>query len=521
MTNKTDSILRFNDWIHTLSFQAENHPERLAYRFLADGERESATLNYGTLYLRARAIAARLVDSVSPGDRVLLLFPEGLEFVETFFGCLFANVIAVPVAFPRKARDLEVIAAIIRDADLDVILTTTEMHQKLAHASQLLAKDRPVHWLFTEETENTWSEAWQKPRINLETIAFLQYTSGSTGTPKGVRNSHRNLLHNVAWQSQMIDDPEADFVSWLPLFHDMGLIGKMMQSAFRGSACTLMTPLAFVQKPLRWLQAMTDYKAGISYAPNFAYELCVDKIKPEQRAELDLSRWRTALNGAEPVRAETLERFAKAFAPCGFSQHTFAPAFGLAEGTLVVAFTKEPPKVLHVDAEELGRHQATTVLEDAPGSRCLAASGKPLGDLAVKIVDPATGVIKDDRQVGEIWVNGTSVSMGYWQKPDLSRATFQAQPKDAAGKKDTRHFLRTGDLGFMADGWLYVTGRIKDLIIVHGQNHYPQDIEHTLWTCHQAMRSGGCAVFTLTEDGEDLHRRPGQRGGQRSPPDPT
>ncbi len=483
--------------VELLRARATSQPERRAYTFLLDGEREEVHLSYGELDLQARAIAARLQELGVEGERALLLYPPGLQYAAAFFGCLYAGVTAVPVYPPRPNRPDPRFLAIHADARARVVLTTSAI---LPNAERLLPADAPVVWLATDGLAFEGAEEWRDPAVGPDQLAFLQYTSGSTSTPKGVMVSHGNLVHNERLIERAFGmTAESVVVGWLPLYHDMGLIGNLLQPLWAGCSCVLMSPVDFLQKPLRWLAAVSRYGGTVSGGPNFAYDLCARKIRPEDRAGLDLSRWAVAFNGAEPVRAETLDRFAAAFAECGFRREALFPCYGLAEATLFVAgaVLSEPPVVGRFNAPGLERHQAVA----DPEGRPLVSSGRPAllapGE-EVAIVDPESRARLPEAAVGEIWVAGPSVAQGYWSRPEPPDSTFQALTRDGEGP-----FLRTGDLGFLAGGELFVTGRAKDLIIIRGRNHYPQDIEMTVEASHPALRPGCGAAFSVDEEGEE------------------
>ncbi|HEY4588890.1 MAG TPA: fatty acyl-AMP ligase, partial [Thermoanaerobaculia bacterium] len=485
-----DPTLQVQTLVELLSRRAQAQPERRAYTFLLDGEREEVHLSYGELDRQARSIAARLQALGVAGERALLLYPPGLQYAAAFFGCLYAGVTAVPVYPPRPNRPDPRFLAILSDARARVVLTTSAI---LPNAERLLAGKAPVVWLATDGLDEG-AEEQLEPAVSPEDIAFLQYTSGSTSAPKGVMVSHGNLIHNERLiQAAFGVGPDSVVVGWLPLYHDMGLIGNLLQPLWAGCSCVLMSPVDFLQKPLRWLAAVSRYGGTVSGGPNFAYDLCSRKIRPEDRAGLDLSRWEVAFNGAEPVRAETLERFAAAFAPCGFRRSAFFPCYGLAEATLFVtgAGREEPPVVGRFRVPDLERNRA--VADDA--GRALVSSGRatppPVGQ-EVAIVDPESRLPLADGEVGEIWVAGPSVAQGYWSRPEPTEATFRAFTVSGAGP-----FLRTGDLGFLSGGELFVTGRAKDLIIIRGRNHYPQDVELTVESSHAALRPGCCAAFAV------------------------
>ena len=485
--------------IELLSDNTKAQPQKVAYKFLHRGENEVCSLTYQDLDDRAKAIAAYLQSLNVAGERALLLYPPGVEFITAFFGCLYAGVIAVPAYPPRRNQKMIRLKAIVEDAQAKVALTTASLLSKVE--SRLV--DNPdleaLHWLATDRVDGE-SASWQPPEIESETIAFLQYTSGSTGTPKGVTINHANLLHN----QRMIEEAfghtsDTTVVGWLPLFHDMGLIGNVLQPLYLGRTCILMSPADFLQKPLRWLQAISRYRATTSGGPNFAYDLCVRRTTPEQRASLDLSSWQVAFTGAEPVRAETIEQFAEAFKPCGFNPQAFYPCYGMAETTLFVTggLKTEYPMVESVDSSALEQNKIE--IKEGDSVRRIVSCGKTWLEQKIAIADTETLARVDDNCIGEIWVKGESVAQGYWNRPVKTEETFKAYLADTGEGP----FLRTGDLGFIHGNELFVTGRLKDIIIVRGQNHYPQDIELTVEKSHPALRAGCGAACTVEVKGSE------------------
>ncbi len=502
--------------VDLLRQRAAYRPHDRAFTFLVDGEQEELNITYAELDRKARTLGAWLQASGMSGKRVLLLLPSGLDFIAAFMGCLYGGAIAVPAYPPRKNRSVERIEAIAADADAAVALTTRDVLDRfdaLRAGAPSLAK---ILWKVDAELEPDWADRWERPDIDGETLAFLQYTSGSTGIPKGVMLSHANLLHNSLRIMQAFEITRSQSgVFWLPSFHDMGLIGGILVPLYGGKFNVLMSPVAFLQKPLRWLQAITKYRATISGGPNFAYELCVSKITPEQRRGLDLSNWSLAFNGAEPVRPETIDAFCEAFAPCGFRREAFFPCYGLAESTLMVTggMKFEPPVIRSFDATALETGTAQVRGGFAPGTRRLVGSGRELDGQDVRIVDPHTSEALPPGSVGEIWVSGPSVAQGYWNRPDETLATFGAmlsRPDSGSGNQPLKAwqpnpgpYLRTGDLGFFDNGELFVTGRLKDLIIIRGRNHYPQDIELTVEKSSALVRAGSVAAFSVDVEGRE------------------
>ncbi|MBS0447557.1 MAG: fatty acyl-AMP ligase [Proteobacteria bacterium] len=488
--------------VEMLRWRASHQAERPAYTFLANGEAEEARRSCAELDARARAIGAGLQAGGSAGARALLLYPPGLDFIDAFFGCLYAGVVAVPAPLPdpvRLKRTLPRLSAVIDDAGATLILTTSQALPGLPE----LAASTGLPCLQTDAmTEG--AERWQPPAIDAETLAFLQYTSGSTQSPKGVMVRHGALLRHCAdVRAAWGYDDDAVAATWLPHFHDYGLIDGVIQPVYAGIPTYLMSPVAFYMRPLRWLKAIAQHGVTHSQAPNFGYEHCIERIKPLLLEGLDLSRWRVASNGSEPIDLQTLERFAALLAPCGFRRAAFYPAYGLAEATLLVATKRHgvEPGARALDADALQRHHAVDADESVPPPRrrTVVSCGPAIGATRVAIVDPERGTPLAPRQVGEIWVASDSLAAGYWQRADASVETFGAR----LDPDDGRAYLRTGDLGFLCDGELYITGRIKDLIIIRGRNHYPHDIELTVARAHPALRAGHGAAFGIDVQGRE------------------
>ncbi len=490
--------------VDLLRQRAECQADDRAYTFLVDGESEEVHLTYRELDRQARAIGAWLQSQDLKGQRALLLYPPGLDFIVTFFGCQYAEVVAVPAYPPRMNRAPSRIQAIAADAGATVALTTDAILGRVRPLIDQTSDLKELRWLSTDRTAHSaegYERQWQRPQITGDTLAFLQYTSGSTGTPKGVMLSHSNLLHNSALIAHAFEHTRsACGVFWLPNCHDMGLVGGIVQPLYVGRPNILMSPAAFLQKPFRWLQAISRYRGTTSGGPNFAFDICVRKITPGQRAKLDLSSWTVAFTGAEPVRAETLERFAETFAPCGFRPEAFYPCYGLAEATLLVSggYKTAPPIVRCFDGKSLEGDRIVPIAAGEGGARALVGCGQTMLDQQVVIADPTRLTRLPAGQVGEVWVSGPSVAQGYWQRTDETEQTFRAYLQDTVEGP----FLRTGDLGFTHDGELFITGRLKDLIVVHGGNHYPQDIEATAAKSHPGVRAGWGAAFIVEEGPE-------------------
>jgi acyl-CoA synthetase (AMP-forming)/AMP-acid ligase II/acyl carrier protein len=443
------------------------------------------------------ALARHLAAITGAGEPVLLLYPPGIDFLIGFMACLAANRPAVPINPPRRNRLIERVDGILADTGARVALTTSAMLRDQAWWRQ---DDVPLARLTWQETDRLASNAadgeWIAP-VAPDDIAFIQYTSGSTSAPKGVMVSHGNLVTDMqrmaaAWEIA----PSSVMVTWLPAFHDLGLIFGLLQPLFSGCATVAMAPARFLQTPVRWLEAITRHRGTHTAAPSFAYDACVRRVSAEQRAALDLSSLRMAMNAAEPIDPTVMAAFEAAFGPCGYGPTVSCPAYGLAESTLAITGNPvgERPVLLHVDANALeAEGRAVPVAADAPHARTLVGCGRPLPDVGIRIVDPRSGQPLDDGTVGEVWASGPTIAAAYWNNPRASAETFEAR---VAGEDDTRH-LRTGDLGFMHEGELVITGRLKDVIIIRGVNCYPQDFERAAFRSHPALRAECSAAFSL------------------------
>ena len=474
--------------------RAASAPGQTAFRFLADSQAAAASsLTYGELHTKAGAIAAQLRDAgIVEGDRVLLLFPPGLAFIAAFFGTLCAGAAAVPAYPPHPARmavTLPRLEAIAADARPAAVLSTNSIRDAAVGASSRLAA---LRWMATDTlAESSAGDiSW---RIGADSLALVQYTSGSTASPKGVLLSHRNLLANSAIIHVAFGhSAQSRGVIWLPPYHDMGLIGGVLQPVFGGFPVTLISPASFLMRPLRWLETIAREGATTSGGPNFAFDLCVRKSTPEQRAQLDLSRWSVAFIGAEPVRPSTLENFAAAFAPAGFRAAAFQPCYGLAESTLYVTGGMRPAGPTTVQ-------QGLSPGESEEKMRTLVGCGKAAAGAEVRIVDPERATGCADGEIGEIWVCGESVARGYFGRDEETAHVFGARLADGGDGP----FLRTGDLGFLRSGELFLTGRLKNLIIIAGRNHSAEDIEQTVENAHPALRPGCSAAFPAELEGEE------------------
>lgn len=479
--------------IDLLRQRASNQPQHTAYTFLNDGETKTVDITYQTLDQQAQSVASWLQSHVGRGARVLLVYPydAGLEFIAAFFGCLYAGVVAVSSHPPRNRSGLNELYGRLVGADASAILTTSSLLPKLKAQFASAEFKTNCIWSATDLLPLASCD-WHQPTP--ETLAFLQYTSGSTGVPKGVMVTHRSLMHNQKLlQLAFGHTGQSVGVGWLPLFHDMGLIGNVLQALYVGAPCVLMSPLDFVQKPLRWLQAISRYRATTSGAPNFAYELLCRKITDDQLQQLDLSSWQVAFTGAEPVRAETMEQFSQRFALCGFRQEAFYPCYGMAEATLFITGGNKltSPTVLQLESGAI--EQNRVVLASMEPVRSIVSCGHSWLDTEIAIVDPESGQRCQPDQVGEIWVSGAGLGQGYWNQPQETEQTFRAHLPDTP----ERTYLRTGDLGFLYNNELFITGRLHDVLIFWGFNHYPQHIEQTVEACHPGFRPSSNAAFSI------------------------
>jgi 8-amino-7-oxononanoate synthase len=485
--------------VRTLREHAARHPRDTAFVHLTDSDAPQASLCYEALDQRARVVAAHLQDLRLPGRNVVLAYPPGLEFIAAFFGTLYAGCVAVPAYLPRP-RTLDRFRALIRDAGAPLVLSTA---QSIARVDTSEGMDGATRWLATDVLPDALAERWLAHDPDPESLAMLQYTSGSTARPKGVMLSHANLAANArAIGNAFAVTRDTKAVFWLPACHDMGLIGGILTPVSYGIPNVVIAPAMFVQNPFLWLETISKFRATVSGGPNFAYDLCVRKVTDEQRARLDLSSWSVAFIGAETVDPATLARFAEAFAPCGFRPQSFYPCYGLAEATLMVTGPQagSGAKVRAFSEAALAQGIVAPLPIAAPGARSLVGCGAPVGALAVAIVAPETGTRTAPDRIGEVWIAGESVGRGYWGTPEKTAATFRAQLAPSA-EDDERRFLRTGDLGFMHERELFVTGRIDDLMIVRGLNHHPQDIEATARHSHPLLASGLGAAFAYDESG--------------------
>lgn len=510
-----NSVSEWGSIVEAFRRNVVQSPDRPAVVFCrgAVDQLVEAPLTYGELDRAAWLTAGWLAPRCRPGERALLLYPTGLDFVASFLGCLYVGVIPVPVPLPANYRQhLDRTSAIARDADVAVVLTDAPnlravadwMFQEGLDHLPCVATDGTGSGTVTAATDaerpgEVVAVEYPYPARS-DDVAFLQYTSGSTSDPKGVMVTHGNVLHNIGSVHRTLGwTAETRFCSWLPLYHDMGLIAMLLAPLYLGSTAVLIRPNDFLKRPYLWLRAIDRYGAEVACAPNFAYDLCARLLSDEQVAGLDLSRWRYACNGAEPIDPATLDRFAARFAPAGFRYESFLPTYGLAEATLCVTGARPTgrPVAALVDADQLARDVFAPVPAGTPGL-VLVGSGR-VNSLDVRVVDPGTRQVLPDGRVGEVWIRGGSVTRGYWGDPEATRRTFDAVT--AAGDGG---FLRTGDLGTFDDGDLFITGRIKEMMIVNGRNLYPHDVEREVRDVAEAFTGLPCAVFSVPASREEI-----------------
>jgi acyl-CoA synthetase (AMP-forming)/AMP-acid ligase II len=485
----------FASLVAILEHRAATQGNERALIFLSDRGNEEAVLTFRELHDAAHAVARRLAAAAKPGDRALLVFAPGLEFVVAFFGCLIARVIAVPMMVPRRQSARDSSASIMANCKPALLLTSPA----LATRDDLAARfaDQRMQWLTVDLAPGA-PGAIEMPRPREEDIAFLQYTSGSTSDPKGVVVTHAMLLANMAMAQQALGTGKhSTCVNWLPLYHDMGLILGIVGSMYLGALCVLLAPSGFMQRPLTWLRAISHYRAEITAAPNFAYDLCAARLRADQMEGVDLSSWRIILAGAEPIRAATLDKFIETFTPYRLAPGAVNPGFGMAEATLIVSMG---PVGGGVDTRRLSRSalQAKVIRNaaDKDDTQVLVGCGYAIPDTRLAIVEPHSRRRLAPDTVGELWIQGAHVAGAYWDNPEASAATLHARIDGESGE-----WLRSGDLGFLdANGQLFITGRIKDLIIIRGTNHYPQDIELTVQRAHPALSLNGGAAFSVPDE---------------------
>jgi len=498
MTINLDGCLTLIDLLQARSRYQENE---IAYRFLKNGEIENEVITYQELDRKAQAIAGYLQSLNLANERVAIVYPydRGLDFITAFFGCLYAGVVAVTCHPPLSRHSFVEIQDRLTSSQAKAIIAHPSLINKLKE--KLIISNSDFHWLITDNILSSGNH-WQKPQITPDSLAFLQYTSGSTGKPKGVMITHQCILYNQKMLKLAFGNNETSIgLGWLPLFHDMGLIGLVIQALYVGRPSIFMSPVAFIQKPIRWLQAISKYKATTSGAPNFAYDLLCRHVAPQQIKNLDLSSWEVAFSGAEPIQIETINRFCQLFSSCGFRRDAFYSCYGMAEATLLITGGKKGifPTIKYVDERAFQNNLVVTSSEKKAGFSPIVSAGKPWLDEEIKIVNPHSLKSCFSDEVGEIWVSGLSVGKGYWNAQKQTKETFFAYIKDTGEGP----FLRTGDLGFLEGEELFITGRLNDVMVFWGLNHYPQLIEKTVEACHPALKPNCTAAISVKLEGED------------------
>ena len=487
---------------HFLQKQARQKPDELAFAFLENGVDVASSVTWGELERKVRSFAVNLrMLADQPGDRALLLYPSGIDFIVAFMGCLYAGIVAVPTIIPHLKRATPRLKSIVSDAQATLACTTRDMYGKIA---PLIAEDQQLsqlRWVVNEEVNPALAEEWRPPDLDPDSVCFLQYTSGSTSEPRGVMISHFNLFRTIEDIKAGLDFNESSrMVTWLPIFHDLGLIYGLLTLLSCGGKAYIMSPVTFLEQPLRWLTAITKYQATHTAAPNFAYELCVRKITQEAKQGLDLSSVIAFVNAAEPVRLETMHTFYEAFKDRGLRPNAQAAGYGLAEATVKVASQHAYEGVVYACADRLALEQnrISFVDHDMPGHYDLVSSGTSEIGARILIINPVHLQPCSETEVGEIWVQSDSVALGYWNRLGETRDIFQAFTADGDGP-----YMRTGDLGFLWKGNLYITGRLKDMIIIQGRNYYPQDIELTVERTDPCLRPSCGAAFAVNLDETD------------------
>jgi acyl-CoA synthetase (AMP-forming)/AMP-acid ligase II len=509
-----NSVKEEDTYLHTLPevlrARADESPGKTAYIFLRDGESDEEKITYGELCQESNEIANILTNLNLKGDRALMLYPPGLSFIKALFGCFYAGVIAVPAYPPRKNRSLDRIKTLVADSGPKIVLTTHDIYRTFERSFSDVEELKGLTWIPTDAPNLPSSPPPRFPAsmppcpyapLPSDT-ALLQYTSGSTGQPKGVMVTHQNLMRNLEFLRQAFElGPETIAVHWLPVFHDMGLVFGVMEPIYCGYLGILMPPVSFIQKPIRWLKAISTYHATLGGAPNFAYDLCVSGIPENDCRDLDLSKLKTLYNGAEPVRKKTLDTFTEKFRRYGFKPEKFYPTYGMAEATLILSggMVSEKPVILYVDKAEIEKNSIKITDENDPNAYSLVSVGQPRIDTKIITVDPVTFEPCYEDKIGEIWVSGSIVTKGYWNNIKATSLIFGAFTR---GNQEGP-YLRTGDLGFFHKGELYISGRLKDLIIIHGRNYYPQDIEFIAEKCHPALRPNASAAFSINVDDKE------------------
>ncbi len=488
----------YTNLIELLQHQARINGHKTCFSYLSNGIDVVESITYSELEIRAKAIAVEFRSLSKSGDRAMLLMPNGIDYIVGFWACIYAGLIAVTAYPPQhKRRDWGRLNNIMKDSEASVVLCSQEYD--VAVASWLKESAHSCRQFVVGRESLSFSEQWSQPDIDANSVAYLQYSSGSTGSPKGVVLGHGNLVHNTSLiAKEFYLDSSSNVVTWLPMYHDMGFVGGVLSPMMAGASVWLLPPPVVLQTPFLWLKAISDYKAVMSGGPNFIYEHCVARISEEQKSELNLSLWRFAANGAEPIQIETLVRFYESFSRCGLTEKALKPCYGMAETCLFITATAHDLSYRGV-ALEKAPFQQGKVLPSCTGVSSnhivnVPSSGRINDQMSIRIVDPETKLVLPDNLIGEIWVRGGSVAQGYWNKLEATEETFGNILDGENG------YLRTGDLGFVLDGWLYVSGRAKEVVIVNGRNLYPQDIEATVQSVDGVLAAHGGAVFETLDN---------------------
>ncbi|RXJ81155.1 AMP-binding protein [Arcobacter sp. F2176] len=496
-----------------LEYYALKYPEKVAIRFLARGEDETDSITYLQLKQQSHAIATQLLTQYKRGDTALLIFDASIDVIVAFWGCVYAGIIAVPIPIPNGNKGMDNVAHIVEDAEISLIISHTSVESRLSKKFKENIQLKRLNWLIVNKKNFKENIFLDKEVFSSNQLLLLQYTSGSTNKPKGVKVSHQNMIaHQEGLKEAFYSDEKSVVVSWLPYYHDMGLIGKIIHATFCGATLILMPPIAFVQNPFRWLQAISKYQGTNSAAPNFAYEDCLRNITNEQLSQLNLSSWKVAWNAAEPIHANTVVNFCNRFSQCGFNPQSLTTAYGMAESTLAisVADIKSKLKLLAIDENEFKQGNIKVIKELFIDSnleeisqykKVVVDCGNCISNHQIKIVDPKNRLLCSDYKIGEVWFSGKSVANGYWKKETLSQSTFFATIQNS---NNSETYLRTEDMGFMDKNKnLFIVGRHKDMIIIHGENYAPQDLEFSIFNSHEAFVESGCSAFSVMSQGKE------------------
>ena len=497
---QTDMNTHFHSLVDTLTRHANAQGYETAYVHWSPNQDLHQRISFQQLHHSAQAIAAALQQQLPVGSRVVLAFPTGIDFITSFMGCLYAGMIAVPVYPPFAKKEWPRFANIVQDCGAALICTLSERVALMKDGCRQYQSLQHLPCLAVDMLSSNATHVWNKPAIKQGDIAFLQYTSGTTGDPKGVMVTHGNIMANQAMITEIFQHTTDSIVAgWLPMYHDMGLIGTVLNPLYVGFKSVLMEPIVFLRQPYRWLKAISDYRVTTSGAPNFAYDYCVDRISAREKSTLDLSSWAIAFSGAEKVQMRTIRNFSRAFGECGFRSESFLPCYGLAEATLFATGkpSGQPVTSIKIDKNKLAVNEVSEPQKDEDAI-LITSCGVGVHSKVI-IVDPDSKQQCLPSRIGEVWLSGPHVAKGYFNKRRITDQIFNAQTTHSNGGS----YLRTGDLGFIKNGELYVTGRIKEMIIIRGKNYYPQDIELTAQANSAVLRTGAGAAFGMEQDNEE------------------